>query len=108
MWFYITNPGHFRAKFYFHPKDAYFGFRAENLKTAKFPRITWNVSAFLNQMDCQRLICGLVRMIGKIRKKRLKKTYKIKKEQNIVQIAAPIVIRCVRKRLQAMQNEKSA
>ena len=109
MWFFVTAPGRFRAKLYLHPKEPYFGFRAENLKTSKFPRISWRMSAFLNQMDCRRFIGTLVRGIGKLHRTCVKKTYKIKPtEKNLVQIAAPVMIRYVRKRIQAANDNDSA
>ena len=49
-----------------------------------------------------------MKMLRGIKRKYTKKTYKIKKEQTLVQLAAPVVIRCVRKRLQALQNETFA
>ncbi len=107
MWFFVTAPGRFRAKLYLHPKEPYFGLRAENLKTSKFPRISWRVSAFLNHTDCRQFLGGLLRLLGNIQRKHTKKTYKFKKEKNLVQLTAPIVIRCVRKRIRAAKNNES-
>ena len=106
MWFFMTKPGKFRAKLYLHPNENDVGFHIESLKTTKFPKFSWNVSVFVNQFHERKWVLQLARVIGNIEKKYSKKTYKIKKEKNLVQLAAPIVIRCVRKRIQAAKNNE--
>ena len=105
MWFFMTNPGRFRAKLYLHPDENDVGFHIESLKTTKNPKISWNVSLFINQMHERKWVFSLVRMIGNVRKKRAKKVYRMKNEKNLVQLAAPFVIRYARKRIQAAKNK---